>query len=37
MHFDTFPLLTGRPPQLAKLLEGSGAKVIAMQHGQALQ
>jgi L-ascorbate metabolism protein UlaG (beta-lactamase superfamily) len=37
MHFDTFPLLTGRPPQLAKLIEGSGTQVLAMQHGQSLQ
>ena len=37
MHFDTFPLLTGRPPQLAKLIEGSGAQVVEMQHGQTLQ
>jgi L-ascorbate metabolism protein UlaG (beta-lactamase superfamily) len=37
MHFDTFPALTGRPPQLAKLIEGSGAQVIAMKHGQRLE
>jgi L-ascorbate metabolism protein UlaG (beta-lactamase superfamily) len=37
MHFDTFPVLTGRPPQLAKLLEGSGAQVVAMQHGETLR
>jgi hypothetical protein len=37
MHFDTFPVLTGRPPQLAKLVEGSGTQVIAMRHGQTLQ
>lgn len=36
MHFDTFPLLTGRPQQLEKLLEGSGIAVVAMQHGQTL-
>ena len=36
MHFDTFPLLTGRPPQLEKLVEPSGIKVIAMKHGQTL-
>ena len=36
MHFDTFPALTGRPQQLEKLIEGSGAKVIAMQHGETL-
>ena len=37
MHFDTFPALTGRPPQLAKLLEGSGAQVVGMQHGGTLR
>ena len=36
MHFDTFPALTGRPPQLQKLVEPSGVQVIAMQHGETL-
>ena len=36
MHFDTFPVLTGRPPQLAKLIEGSGTEVVALEHGQTL-
>jgi L-ascorbate metabolism protein UlaG (beta-lactamase superfamily) len=36
MHFDTFPALTGRPPQLEKLLEGTGIEVVPMQHGQTL-
>jgi L-ascorbate metabolism protein UlaG (beta-lactamase superfamily) len=36
MHFDTFPVLTGRPPQLEKLVEPSGIQVIAMKHGQTL-
>jgi L-ascorbate metabolism protein UlaG (beta-lactamase superfamily) len=36
MHFDTFPALTGRPPQLQKLVESSGVQVIAMEHGETL-
>ena len=36
MHFDTFPVLTGRPNQLEKLIEGSGARVLAMQRGETL-
>jgi L-ascorbate metabolism protein UlaG (beta-lactamase superfamily) len=36
MHFDTFPALTGRPPQLQKLVEPAGVQVIALQHGETL-
>ena len=36
MHFDTFPALTGRPPQLQKLVEPTGVQVIAMEHGETL-
>jgi L-ascorbate metabolism protein UlaG (beta-lactamase superfamily) len=36
MHFDTFPVLTGRPPQLAQLIHGTGAQVVALEHGQTL-
>jgi L-ascorbate metabolism protein UlaG (beta-lactamase superfamily) len=36
MHFDTFPVLTGRPPQLEKLVARTGVQVVAMQHGQTL-
>jgi hypothetical protein len=36
MHFDTFPVLTGRPSQLEKLVGGTGVQVVAMQHGQTL-
>jgi L-ascorbate metabolism protein UlaG (beta-lactamase superfamily) len=36
MHFDTFPALTGRPPQLQKLVGPAGVQVIALQHGETL-
>jgi L-ascorbate metabolism protein UlaG (beta-lactamase superfamily) len=36
MHFDTFPALTGRPPDLEKQLAGTGIQVIALQHGETL-
>jgi L-ascorbate metabolism protein UlaG (beta-lactamase superfamily) len=34
MHFGTFPALTGRPDQLAKLVEGSGTEVWELQPGK---
>ena len=36
MHFDTFHVLTGRPPQLQKLVEPTGVQVVALEHGQTL-
>lgn len=36
MHFDTFPALTGRPPDLEKQLAGTEIQVIAMKHGETL-
>jgi L-ascorbate metabolism protein UlaG (beta-lactamase superfamily) len=37
MHFGTFPLLTGTPAELKKLLSGSGIEVIDLFPGQVLQ
>ena len=34
MHFGTFPMLTGRPADLEKLLGSSGPKVMEMKPGQ---
>ena len=34
MHFGTFPGLTGRPEQLAELLEGSGTEVWTLEAGK---
>jgi hypothetical protein len=36
MHFATFPLLTGRPDHLKKLLGKDGPEVIEMKPGQTL-
>ena len=37
MHFGTFPPLTGRPDQLAKLIEGSGTTVWPLEPGKPVQ
>ena len=37
MHFGTFPLLVGRPSQLANLLGASGPEVVEMQAGQTIE
>jgi L-ascorbate metabolism protein UlaG (beta-lactamase superfamily) len=37
MHFGTFPLLTGRPGELKKLLGPGGPEVLEMKPGQTLE
>ena len=34
MHFGTFPPLTGKPSELARLVEGLGIEVVEMQPGE---
>ncbi len=36
MHFGTFPGLTGRPEQLAELLDGSGTEVWTLEAGRSV-
>jgi L-ascorbate metabolism protein UlaG (beta-lactamase superfamily) len=36
MHFGTFPPLTGRPEQLAQLIQGSGTEVWALEPGKSV-
>jgi L-ascorbate metabolism protein UlaG (beta-lactamase superfamily) len=36
MHFATFPMLTGRPADLKKLLGAGGPEVLEMKPGQTL-
>jgi L-ascorbate metabolism protein UlaG (beta-lactamase superfamily) len=36
MHFGTFPMLTGRPDDLKKLLDAGGPDVVEMTPGQTL-
>jgi hypothetical protein len=36
MHFDTFPVLTGKPRDLKKLVADLGIEVIEMHPGQTL-
>jgi hypothetical protein len=36
MHFGTFPLLTGRPAELQKLLGPGGPEIVEMKPGQTL-
>jgi hypothetical protein len=36
MHFGTFPVLTGRPAELQKLLGSDGPRVLEMKPGQTL-
>jgi hypothetical protein len=35
MHFGTFPLLTGRPDELQKLV-GNGSQIWALEPGKAV-
>jgi len=37
MHFGTFPPLTGRPDELAKLIAGSGTEVWPLEPGKPVQ
>ncbi len=37
MHFGTFPPLTGKPSELAALVEDFGIEVIEMRPGETLQ
>jgi hypothetical protein len=37
MHFGTFPALTGRPEELAKLIVGSGTEVWTLEPGKPVQ
>jgi L-ascorbate metabolism protein UlaG (beta-lactamase superfamily) len=37
MHFGTFPALTGRPEQLAQLIQGSGTEVWALEAGKSVK
>jgi L-ascorbate metabolism protein UlaG (beta-lactamase superfamily) len=36
MHFGTFPMLTGRPGELKKLLGPGGPEILEMKPGQTL-
>jgi L-ascorbate metabolism protein UlaG (beta-lactamase superfamily) len=36
MHFGTFPMLTGRPDDLKKLLGAAGPEVLELKPGQTL-
>jgi L-ascorbate metabolism protein UlaG (beta-lactamase superfamily) len=36
MHFGTFPLLTGQPGELKKLLGPGGPEILEMKPGQTL-
>jgi L-ascorbate metabolism protein UlaG (beta-lactamase superfamily) len=37
MHFGTFPPLTGRPEQLAELIQGSGTEVWPLEPGKTVE
>jgi L-ascorbate metabolism protein UlaG (beta-lactamase superfamily) len=37
MHFGTFPPLTGRPDELAKLIAGTGTEVWPLEIGKTVE
>lgn len=37
MHYGTFPILAGTPEELASLISGTGAEVLAMEPGETIE